>query len=280
MMPQLFRRSLLCIVLVVSASGAQVLDSPPPRLTPAQARAARSGAPFRKFAAWLDAFNAADRDRLQQSLSTPWAVPDVDGQLAFRKQTGGFDLRALEQATPTTLIGLIQERRGDRFGRFSLTIDTVSQSITTFPINAIPRPPDFPIARLAESELAPALRATLDRDAAADRFAGAALVARIDNGAPKVLFTAAYGLADRKKRIANTLDTRFRLGSMNKMFTAVSILQLVQAGKIKFTDPVGKYITDYPNQEIATKVTIHQLLTRPVAPAISLGPSIPLIVSS
>ena len=48
---------------------------------------------------------------------------------------------------------------------------------------------------------------------------------------------------------------------MNKMFTATSILQLVQAGKIKLTDPVGKYITNYPNRDVATKVTIHQLLT-------------------
>lgn len=45
------------------------------------------------------------------------------------------------------------------------------------------------------------------------------------------------------------------------MFTAVSILQLVRTGKIRLTDAVGKYITDYPNQDIATKVTIHQLLT-------------------
>jgi CubicO group peptidase (beta-lactamase class C family) len=48
---------------------------------------------------------------------------------------------------------------------------------------------------------------------------------------------------------------------MNKMFTAVAILQLVQAGKIKLTDPLGKYITDYPNQDVAAKVTIHHLLT-------------------
>jgi len=48
---------------------------------------------------------------------------------------------------------------------------------------------------------------------------------------------------------------------MNKMFTAVSILQLVQAGKVKLTDPLGKYITDYPNPDVASKVTIHHLLT-------------------
>jgi CubicO group peptidase (beta-lactamase class C family) len=64
-------------------------------------------------------------------------------------------------------------------------------------------------------------------------------------------------LADREKKIPNTLDTRFRIGSMNKMFTAVAVLQLAEAGKIKLTDPLGKYITDYPNQEISTKVTIH-----------------------
>jgi D-alanyl-D-alanine carboxypeptidase len=77
----------------------------------------------------------------------------------------------------------------------------------------------------------------------------------------KVLFSGAYGLADREKKVAYKLDTRFRIGSMNKMFTAVSILQLVQAGKIKLTDPVGKYIADYPNQDVATMVTIHHLLT-------------------
>ena len=48
---------------------------------------------------------------------------------------------------------------------------------------------------------------------------------------------------------------------MNKMFTAVSILQLVEAGKIQPTDPLGKYVKDYPNADVASKVTIHQLLT-------------------
>src|ERR1051325_7154746 len=106
-----------------------------------------------------------------------------------------------------------------------------------------------------------ALRAKLEADANADRFAGTALVARLENGQPRVLFQGAYGLADREKAVPNVIDTRFRIGSMNKMFTATAILQLVQAGKIKLTDPVGKYIPDYPNKDIARKVTIHQLLT-------------------
>jgi D-alanyl-D-alanine carboxypeptidase len=41
----------------------------------------------------------------------------------------------------------------------------------------------------------------------------------------------------------------------------VAILQLVEAGKVKLTAPLGTYLPDYPNREVATKVTIHQLLT-------------------
>ena len=48
---------------------------------------------------------------------------------------------------------------------------------------------------------------------------------------------------------------------MNKMFTAVAVLQLAQSGKIKLTAPLGEYLTDYPNGNLATKVTIHHLLT-------------------
>ncbi len=106
-------------------------------------------------------------------------------------------------------------------------------------------------------QLIPALQTQLQREAKAGRFAGAALLAR--NG--KAVFAQAYGLADRAKRIPNTLETRFRIGSMNKMFTAVAVLQLVQAGKVGLNDPLGTYIPDYPNKDLATKVTIHDLLT-------------------
>ncbi|MCA1694096.1 MAG: beta-lactamase family protein [Actinobacteria bacterium] len=96
-----------------------------------------------------------------------------------------------------------------------------------------------------------------------------ALIARND----RVLFSHTYGLADRKQRIPNTLQTRFRIGSMNKMFTAVAILQLVEAGKVKLTAPVGTYLPGYPNQQVATKVTIHQLLTHTGGTGDIFGPS-------
>jgi D-alanyl-D-alanine carboxypeptidase len=124
-------------------------------------------------------------------------------------------------------------------------------------LRAIPRPAEFPVERLSESELLVALREKLEKDSAADKFAGAVLLAK----GGKIIFSGVYGMADREKKIPNALETKFRIGSMNKMFTATSILQLVQTGKIKLTDPFGKYITDYPNKDAAAKVTIQQLLT-------------------
>src|SRR5207245_5185357 len=120
-----------------------------------------------------------------------------------------------------------------------------------------PAPPAFAIPRLRQAAAASALRAELDKRAAADPSSGTVLIAK--TGRP--ISTAAYGLAHHEKKIPTPLDTRFRIGSMNKMFTAVAVLQLAQAGKIKLTDPLGKYLTDYPNKDLASKVTIHHLLT-------------------
>ena len=66
------------------------------------------------------------------------------------------------------------------------------------------------------------------------RFAGAVLIAH--NGKP--VFAQAYGLADREHKVPNTIKTRFHIGSMNKMFTAVAIVQLAQQGKLGLDDPV------------------------------------------
>jgi D-alanyl-D-alanine carboxypeptidase len=213
-----------------------------------------------QFSAWLGAFNSGEKAQLEE-FQSHYANPekhDVDGMLAFRQQTGGFDLEKIEESTDTQLTGLVQERDSDQFGRFEMDVEaTAPYKITDFSIRAIARPAEFAVARLSQSQLVAALRAKLEKDTAADKFSGTVLLAK--DGKP--VFTGAYGMADREKKIPNTLDTKFRIGSMNKMFTAVSILQLVQAGKIALSDPVGKYLTDYPNKDIATKVTIQELLT-------------------
>ncbi len=111
--------------------------------------------------------------------------------------------------------------------------------------------------RLTEAGALAALTALADDLAKNDQFSGALLVAR--HG--KVLLQRAWGRANRETGAPVTLDTQFRVGSMNKMFTAVATLQLVEAGKLALDDPIGKILTDYPNQDLAAKVTVRQLLT-------------------
>jgi D-alanyl-D-alanine carboxypeptidase len=233
---------------------------PPPEMTEAEIETSRTQPSFHQFSAWLAAFNGGDKDHYRQFLENnfPTRVSSLNRDMDLRERTGGFELQKLEQGSATQVNGLVQESDSDQFVRFTLKVETTEpHHILSLSLMAVPRPAAFPIPRLTESEAIAAVRAQVEKNVAADRFAGTVLVAKND----KVLFSGAYGLADREKKIPNTLDTRFRIGSMNKMFTAVAVLQLVEAGKIKLTDPLGKYITDYPNQEIATKVTIHQLLT-------------------
>jgi CubicO group peptidase (beta-lactamase class C family) len=125
--------------------------------------------------------------------------------------------------------------------------------VTPEPLSAV----DLVLHRMTEADALAALSARAEELASVDEFAGAVLVAK--DG--QVLLSHAYGLADREEGTPNTLQTRFRIGSMNKMFTAVAILQLVEAGKVELTAPLGKYLSEYPNQDVATKVTIHHLLT-------------------
>jgi len=213
----------------------------------------------RQCAAWLQAFNRGDREAYRDFLQKkfPSRVERLDQDLDFRERTGGFELRKVEESTPAKLVALVQERASDQFGRLTLEVEAVEpHQITSLALRAIPRPAEFPLPHGSESELIADLRKRLETDAAAGSFAGTVLVSK--NGKP--IFAEAYGLADREHRTPNTLKTLFRIGSMNKMFTAVATLQLVQANKLGLNDALGKYLTDYPNKEIAA-VTIRELLT-------------------
>jgi|HubBroStandDraft_6_1064221.scaffolds.fasta_scaffold87637_2 CubicO group peptidase (beta-lactamase class C family) len=108
-----------------------------------------------------------------------------------------------------------------------------------------------------ESGLTAALEPYLDQLAVEDKFSGTVVITK--DGVP--VFQKAYGLASRAYNVPNRVDTKFNLGSMNKMFTAVAIAQLVEQGKLSFDDPLIKVLPDYPNKEVAGKITVHQLLT-------------------
>ena len=101
------------------------------------------------------------------------------------------------------------------------------------------------------------LQSSFDSLASENKLSGVLLVAK--DGV--TVASKAAGIANKATGAVIDLNTKFNLGSMNKMFTSVAVAQLAQAGKLSFTDTVGKHLPDYPNKEVAEKVTIHHLLT-------------------
>ncbi|MGH9161238.1 MAG: serine hydrolase domain-containing protein [Vicinamibacteraceae bacterium] len=89
-----------------------------------------------------------------------------------------------------------------------------------------------------------------------DQFSGIVLLSY--RGRP--VLERAYGMANKDASIPNQMDTLFGLGSINKCFTAVAVMQLAQEGKISFHEKLGAYLDGFP-AEIADAVTVHQLLT-------------------
>jgi CubicO group peptidase (beta-lactamase class C family) len=244
--------SLSVAVLLFFISGACVAQSALPQLPDTPAANQAKG--------WLEVFNAGDVEKRRAFLQNnyPSRLERFDRETEMRRATGGFDVKKVEESTPTKVVLLIQERMGDQIARFTVEVEPAPpHAIKQFQFQVIPRAGELAIPHLIESELVTSLRKRVDELVAVDLFSGAVLVAK--DG--KTVFAQAFGLADREKKTPNTLKTRFRLGSMNKMFTAVATLQLVQNGKLDLKAPFGNYLTDYPNKDVASKVTIEQMLT-------------------
>ncbi len=121
------------------------------------------------------------------------------------------------------------------------------------------RTPSFvePAEPMEGAELAAAIGGLVDRMAAHDMFSGSVIVQKDGER----VFERAAGLASRRFDVPNTMDTKFNLGSMNKMFTAVTVASLVEEGKLAYTDTVGAHLPDYPNADVREKVQVRHLLS-------------------
>ena len=105
------------------------------------------------------------------------------------------------------------------------------------------------------SQASAAINSYLGGLAAAGQWSGAALVAKQGT----VILAKGYGAANTGGTTPNTPETRFRLASITKQFTAMAVLQLVAQNRIKLDGPVCHYLADCPAAWSA--ITIRHLLT-------------------
>ncbi|MGD9347572.1 MAG: serine hydrolase [Candidatus Aminicenantes bacterium] len=112
--------------------------------------------------------------------------------------------------------------------------------------------------QLSVSAFVRELDSYLKKNTEEDLFSGVVLVAH--KGQP--IFKKAYGMADRERNISNQVNTKFCIGSMNKMFTAVAIARLIEQGKLSYDDLIGKYLgEEWILSEVGEQVKIAHLLS-------------------
>lgn len=214
------------------------------------------------LAGYLEAVNSGNKDKLEVFIKAhrPDRPDALDRMLDLRWNTGGFDLYSVESSQPLNVQAVLREREGnERYNRMSVSVNGADPAvITNITLVVIPPPAGAPVPeRLSQRAAVAAWTAEIDKAAANGKFSGVWLWAKNGN----VITSGARGKADRERGIDNTLNTRFRIGSMNKMFTAVATLQLVERGKLSLDDTLGKLLPDYPNTNVASKVKVRHLLS-------------------
>jgi D-alanyl-D-alanine carboxypeptidase len=210
---------------------------------------------------WVETINSADDAAYLRFVEERGPVlGDGMEPLVFRDFLRGMQLCGIKSAKADAVEMWVFDPNMDSYGiwRFkpaSTDVDKIQFAGGSFTDETPPGA--IPPAKLAMPALIAAVDELATSRAAKDQFSGAILLAQ----GGRVLFQKAYGLADRTHAKPNRLDTQFRFGSMGKMFTAVAIMQLVEKGKIDLQAPIGRYLTNYPNQDIATKVSVANLLS-------------------
>ncbi len=212
----------------------------------------------RVLAMFLDAMNKADAAKLQAYINLVHGKSPPSVYLDLRSVTGDLSVLKLEKNEPNHIVAIVGESLSDDILRVEYQIDPKDPARVTFKqVATADRPADLSLPRLSQTDALKALNARADMLAAQDKWMGVMLIESHGH----ILLEKAWGYGDRAAKTPLKVTDKFRLGSMNKMFTAVAILQLVAKGHLSLDGTVGQYLPDYPNQEIARKVTIRMLLT-------------------
>lgn len=198
-------------------------------------------------------------------LSTSMAADDkaafVTDLASAARDSGGldvFDVRT-DPRQPGLLEVAVKGRRNGQAALFWLTAepahpDRLAQA-NLVPMDN-PLYADWPKGPVSHAELGKQIRAVLDRLAGVSDFSGCVTV--FDGG--ETVFDECRGLAERSFHVPVDHQTKFRIGSVGKMFTAVAIAQLVEAGKLSWDDTLAKRVPEYPGQATAKKITVWELM--------------------
>ena len=202
--------------------------------------------------AYVDTAMSADLQKLPPEAH-------IDFMLGQRDQSRGLQWVEVQEEAPGRATVLLRRKLTGDLTAFEVHVeDAAPYRIAGLgPRPPGPKPGATPVRIASDAEMVAALERYVETLAKADVFSGAVMLAK--GGKP--LYAAAFGEANKDFHAPNTIDTKFNLGSMNKMFTATAVSQLVEEGKLSYDDTLAKYLPDVPSQAAAKKIRIENLLT-------------------
>ena len=245
----------LCVLGLAAAPAAARAEGPPD--TPQGHR----------IAALLAAFDAGTPDAIRTFVTGNFAalaqkqVPLEDrvrrlGGMAA--DVGPLEFHGLRRTDGPEIVFLARSKKSGAWVEVGMMLEPApTYGILGLKFERSEGPGEKAVSRVgSDSGVAAQAGAHLRKLADAGDFSGVVLAAK--DGKP--FFFEAYGLANRDFAVPNRKDTKFNLGSINKVFTQVAIAQLTAQGKLALSDTVRKHLPDYPSP-VADKITIQELLT-------------------
>ena len=182
--------------------------------------------------------------------------------MGFRAETGGVDFHSIRTYVPERkdeTIVILKDRHYGSWRAFTLRFDASEDKlISSLGFNTARAPSNVTEPPLNEKQVIEEIRKIIDRLKENGVFSGTVLIARGDH----ILFTAAAGEASKRFHVPNNIDTKFNLGSMNKMFTSLSIMKLIEEGRLTLDKTLDNFLDEsWLPKEMTEKITIHHLLS-------------------
>ena len=216
--------------------------------------------------AFFEAFTSGEAARLERFFSE-----HIDAEAArrtppanraarlmdLRRELGKVELKRVNAVPPDAVAMILQGEKG-RLVKLTLEFGRAPARTLLGIMMDDADPADLagPLPPMTLAEALSTIEREMAQRAAADRFSGVVFISQHGT----VPYLKAWGLASREFGSPNRTDTKFNLGSINKIFTKTAIAQLLEKKKISLDDTLGRLLPDYPNKDAAAKVTLRQIV--------------------
>lgn len=222
----------------------------------------------RQMAAWLAAVNSGDKETMRafEAANGPGVAGDaarvdrlVRRDEGLWKDSGGLELGKVLGSDEGKIAVAVRQKELGYWVQLGMQVAAEApHGVTGFSVRGVEMPAELlPRTTLSEQEIAARTEALIDALVKRDQFSGVILVAQGE----RVIYQRAAGMANVERQVPNKVDTRLNIASMGKMFTAVAVGQLVEAGKLRLEETLAEALPTYPDGELAGKVTIAELLS-------------------